>query len=260
MANTANLMWMTPIIPIVTNGLVLYYDPSNTSSYSGSGLTMNDLSGQNNTATLSTDNVLLPVWSSANGGIFQFSGVSGNDPYLNTPVSTSINDLSAMTVSMWLNFDTNTSLSHLLFYKSNNNTSAGWFIEYAGNVGSTGLYGLDFSVVVTSNSRYAIAQNQVPLGVWVNIVATWNGVFPNPTIQFYINNVLNVSVPIVNTTGSGSRTTDSAEPLNFALHRSTGSLASDFVGYAGVLQIYNRVLSSTEISQNFNVIRSKYGL
>jgi hypothetical protein len=34
----------TPAVPVTTN-LVLYYDPSNSSSYSGSGTTINDLSG-----------------------------------------------------------------------------------------------------------------------------------------------------------------------------------------------------------------------
>jgi hypothetical protein len=35
-----------------SNGALLYLDPGQTASYSGSGTTWNDLSGNNNTATL----------------------------------------------------------------------------------------------------------------------------------------------------------------------------------------------------------------
>ena len=243
---------------IITSGVVLYYNPGNPSSYPGTGTTVTDLSGNSNTATLSTTVSNLPTYNSS--GWFNYAAVSSNNAYLNTIAATSINNLSTMTVSIWVNFSTNTSLGHLLFYKSNNNSTAGWFIEYSGNVGNSGLYGLDFSVVGPTNTRYAIAQNQITVGVWTNITATWNGVFPSGTIQFYINGVLNTSTPILNTAGAGTRTTDAAENLTFGLIRTTGSTASAFIGDSGVMLIYNRVLTATEILQNFNATRAIYGI
>jgi len=53
----------------VTNGLVLSLDAANRKSYSGSGTTWTDLSGQNNTGTLNG-----PTYSSADGGSIVFDG------------------------------------------------------------------------------------------------------------------------------------------------------------------------------------------
>jgi hypothetical protein len=114
------------------------------------------------------------------------------------------------------------------------------------------------AIVGSTDARYGIPQNQVTLGTWLNIVSTWNGVFPSPTIQFYINGVLNTSTPIINTTGAGSRTSDAAQNLTFAKFGSTGSSAGDFTGSNGVLQIYNRVLSASEILTNYNALLSRY--
>jgi hypothetical protein len=47
----------------VTNGLLLYFDAGNASSYSGTGITWNDLSGNNNHGTLRANNSgSLPVF------------------------------------------------------------------------------------------------------------------------------------------------------------------------------------------------------
>lgn len=243
------------------SGLMLSYAPGNVSSYPGTGVTMNDLSGSANTATLSATTTNLPVYSSPNGGSFSYALVSGDEAYLNIPAATTINDLTTMSVCMWVKFSTNTALSHTLFYKSDSNGSAGWFLEYAANIGGRGIYGLSMAIVGSgSDARYGIAQNQVPIGVWTQIVATWNGVFPSPTINLYINGVLNTSVPIINTTGAGSHTTDAAQPLTFGKTSTTGSSASSFIGSTGDMQIYNKVLQASEVLYNFNVAKKQYGL
>ena len=59
---------------IVLNGLTLYLDAANTSSYSGSGTTWTDLSGNGNTGTI----VNSPAYTSGVGGYFNFG------PTLNT--------------------------------------------------------------------------------------------------------------------------------------------------------------------------------
>ena len=57
---------------IVTNGLILNLDASNTSSYPGTGTVWTDLSGQNNNGTL----VNGVGYSSVNGGTLTFDGVN----------------------------------------------------------------------------------------------------------------------------------------------------------------------------------------
>jgi hypothetical protein len=63
-----------PIENIVTNGLVLNVDAAKNSSYSGSGVTWYDISGNNNHLALANG----PIFTPANGGIFTFDGSNDN--------------------------------------------------------------------------------------------------------------------------------------------------------------------------------------
>jgi len=58
---------------VVTSGLVLYWDFGNPNSYPGTGTTVYDLSGSGNNGTI---NGTGGKWSSANGGIYTFSGTN----------------------------------------------------------------------------------------------------------------------------------------------------------------------------------------
>ena len=59
---------------IVTDGLVLCLDAANKKSYSGSGTTWTDRSGNGNNGTL----VNGPTFDSGNGGSIDFDGVDDN--------------------------------------------------------------------------------------------------------------------------------------------------------------------------------------
>ncbi len=59
----------SPRIP--TDGLVLALDAANTKSYTGSGTTWSDLSGNGNNGTLTNG----PTFDSDNGGSLDFNGV-----------------------------------------------------------------------------------------------------------------------------------------------------------------------------------------
>jgi hypothetical protein len=259
MAGGANIMWIGQASGgLVTSGLVLYYNSANSSSYPGTGTTITDLSGNSNTGTMTGAQI---AYNSGSNGIFIF-GTGGNNTgsYINTPHATSIDNLGALTMSMWLNISTTSTYSHMFFYKSDNNGSAGYFLELSQNVGGSGQDGLSLCIVGSTDARYCIPRAQVPTGQWINLVATWNGVFPSPTITFYINGVQNLTSPIVNTTGAGTRNTDAAQNLTFGLGSPSGSSAISYLGSAGPLQMYNRVLSAGEIDQNFQFFRGLYGI
>lgn len=66
--------------PIVSNGLVMSFDPGNSASYPGSGATLFDLSGNSKNSSL----INSPVYSSANGGILVFN----NYNYIQAPALT----------------------------------------------------------------------------------------------------------------------------------------------------------------------------
>ena len=77
---------------IVTNGLVLNLDTSNSSSYAGTGTSIYDLSGSGNTGTITNS----PAFSGANGGTLIFDGV---DDFIDVPSISSISG--NFTVGIW---------------------------------------------------------------------------------------------------------------------------------------------------------------
>ena len=82
----------TPVT-IVTTGLILNYDISNSLSYPGSGTTVTDLQGNSN-ATLSGG----PTYSSNNGGYLTFVGSSSQSLLLNTSLNSVLSPANTSTV------------------------------------------------------------------------------------------------------------------------------------------------------------------
>ena len=80
---------------IVTNGLVLNIDPANSSSYSGVGNTIYDLSGFGNTGTLTNG----PTFSALNGGNLIFDG--SND-FLGAASSSSLDISTNLSAVVWM--------------------------------------------------------------------------------------------------------------------------------------------------------------
>jgi hypothetical protein len=87
---------------LITTNLVLHLDASNSSSYSGSGTTWSDLSGDGNDLTLTNG----PTFTSDNGGAIVFDGT--ND-YAASPLNQSFFQFGTgdYTLGIWvLNLDT----------------------------------------------------------------------------------------------------------------------------------------------------------
>jgi len=94
-------MKATPPTPqINTTNLILHLDAGNSSSYSGSGTTWTDLSGEGNDVTL----VNGPTYSSNDGGYFDFDGT--ND-YINANSALPDSFFQGnSTISFWIYFNT----------------------------------------------------------------------------------------------------------------------------------------------------------
>jgi len=86
-------------------------------------------------------------------------------------------------------------------------------------------------------------------GFWNHLCATYDGA----TITFYKNGE-NVHSEAWAAGAVGTSADDLSIGANY-----TG-VTSDFVGEIDVAKIYNRSLTPTEIKQNFNALRSRYGL
>jgi hypothetical protein len=223
----------------VTDGLVLALDAANPLSYPGSGTTWRDLSGNGNNGTLISGS----AFNSGNGGSIQFDG---SDDYVNVINPTNVS--SAFTLNFWIK-------------------AVG-----VGSVGNTGFLGIinRFNGYSSQRNRFLLQNNfrgfyfqPIVGGVSYDIFSnsfssiqnkismcsvTYNG----SLVSFYLNGDGVGTSSLSGTLDSGS----SGAVLGW------GADSADyyFNGNIYSAQIYNRALSSSEIQQNYNAVKTRFGL
>jgi hypothetical protein len=238
--NNTYSRFIDPITPVMSN-IVLYYDPSNLSSYSGSGTTINDLSGNGRNGTMTNITFTSPYFT-YNG---TSSSVSIADNALLEPGSGS------WTMEVWLNqsvsgndvvlgkFD-NGGLSIDVSYSIRTIGTA-----YYAQIGSGSGSGSNLFVNSTSYTG--------SLNTWYQIVYVFkNG--GTKTLETFVNGV---SIGSVN--HNLSSILNSTNPLYLGSYNG-GEFSQWFDGKIGITRLYNTSLTSTQVLQNFNADKSKYGL
>jgi hypothetical protein len=223
---TAGLPTYLPSSSIMVNsGLVLYLDASNPNSYSGTGTAWNDLSGYGNNFTL----VNSPTFNTGNGGYFQFDGV---DDYAYLAVNSSIS--------------VGTSCSLEMVVKNDYAMRMG----QAGGYWSYGFEGAGFSHTCGGNGNinpYFVGNG------FHHYVFTWNQARNNHSM--YRDGVLVYSFTPTcgfNAGGGGF----------FVLGGAYGPSSFQSYGspHIAMLRLYNKILTNVEVQQNFNSIKTQYGL
>lgn len=214
---------------LTLGGLVVYLDAGQAASYPGSGTSWNDLSGQNNNATLING----ASYESANGGAILFDG--SNDY---ASVSSS-NDFAFgtgdFTLEVWIYPQSFSTYTHMLALPSQStfalkaNVTDGAIYFYSPSYNTYG-----------STSGWTLSLNQ-----WNHVVFKRE----NSVGYAFLNNIEKGSK-------SGFTNSFSAQTLN--IHN---GYPNEFTACKmSVVRIYNKALSSSEIAINFDYERSRYGL
>jgi len=236
---------------LVTDGLVLYLDASNSASYPGSGSVWYDLSGNNNHGTL----VNSPTFSNNHftlNGTNQYVSFGGAPNSLKTTY---------FTLSTWFQWATGGSTS---------NTGAGGIdyypiitkgraeadgdnrdMNYGVGITATAFVGADFEDNSTGLNAPITGTQTLPQNIWKNVSVVYDG-----TWYIYIDGTLTNTLSINRTPRNDSIQHNA---IGTAMN-STGVVAGYFSGRISMAQIYNRALPSSEIQQNFNVTRGRYGI
>jgi len=235
---------------IVTDGLVLYLDAANNRSYPGSGTMWTDLSR----SSLPTQLYSGAAFSNTNGGSIIFDG--SND-YAEAQRNISIRP-DYVTICAWTKYTGGQNLS---------------FIGGCGNTGSSG-YSLYINCVggVPSNFGFIAGNGNTISGGTPSVnfgtpgVSTINyicGTFDGSVLRGYQNGVLRNSVtqptpgPLVYPTSGSSPILGG---MFVGIIESSISFARYWTGNIFQIKVYNRALTATEISQNYNTTKSRFGL
>jgi len=207
---------------IVTSGLTFAVDASYSPSYPQSGRTWYDLTNNgNNVSFFST-----PTYNSTSGGTISFNGT-------NTTATT-----------------TNISATTYTYCAFVNTVTFGQGSQFIGttNISNDGIRSFGpsiwFDSIVPKVGFNSVSFTGATTGTWVYYVG-----IQNATTQFlYANNVLKASATTTLTTGS-------TQTLNIGFSNTKRSNLN-----MGSFQIYNRALSTAEITQNYNVLKTRFGL
>ena len=234
---------------IVANGLVLTLDAGNIKSYPGTGTTWFDKSGFNNNGRLING----PTFNTGSGGSIVFDGV--NDYVEGTGLdnaSLALNGSSAVTVNMWIRRSSLSSGTGRTFF--------GFF-----NVAGVHKLLLNFNPTdqITVFGRSANESGQFAVTVssftsttsWYNVTGVW--IYGTNTILCYVNGILQSTTGTV--TFSQSTLAAGTGVTNNRIG-SEGASSTLFPGNITTTQIYNRALSASEVSQNFNALRGRFGI
>lgn len=219
---------------IVTNGLVLHLDAANIRSYPGSGTVWSDICGRNNNGTLTNG----PLFDSDRSGCIDLDGT--ND-YVNLPLSSELTTLngSNLTICAWfylrvggLLFSPRGGVLNSLYYSIAETTC---ILDRYPPSGSTAI-----TTTITS-----------PTNAWsfyaVSAIAGVNATF--------YQNLNSQTLPH---TEVYSGTTPTAVTIGCQIDN--GTPANHINGKLAVFSIYNRALSASEIRQNFNATRGRFGI
>jgi hypothetical protein len=219
---------------IVTNGLVLALDAGNTKSYPGSGTTWTDLSGRNNNATL----IGGATYNSANMGSIAFDFINGV-ANINDADSLSFTD-NIFTIDIWVYFNSVNVTQGVIGKR-------GW--EYS--IYTTGSNALYFYAWTAAGSGIYFNQTTIQAATWYNF--SW--VADGAQSILYVNSV--PGAPYVKVAGTMSNT-GVGLTVGRGGEASTGDAYMN--GKVSNTKFYNRALSATEIQQNFNATRGRYGI
>lgn len=235
----------------VSSGLQMYYNPEDPTSYSGTGTTLTDLSGNGYNATL----VNSPTHSTNS---FSFAGASSQ--YIASPnMVSSFNSTSAFTVEVWYspNYTTQGDGGTVLQESGTATPSTTWYYSLVEHRKAPfGALAYDYAGIWTGSLTSVNPGPTFSNQVWRLQTLTYDGtngrIYTNGTLGRTV--ALTRMLPWNNSAdyylmiGAGSGTQQSGAGANY------------FTGNIGIVRAYNRALSDSEVASNYNNAKSIYGL
>lgn len=233
-----------PVEGVVQQGLILHLDAGNTNSYPGSGTTWSDLTSTNGDATLMNG----AFYSSNDGGYIDFDGTNdyARIPSSSWSVGNLFNGSNNFTISLWINIDSFPTNTNYIYSPVLFSPAEGHVYLTIGDGVPVNKIGLRTYLGAWTSP---VSSNTLSTNTWYNICATYDS---SSGFTLYQDGT---SVSTSSSTGSIGTQTRSYTLIG-------GSTAANQYRYLNgsisSLLVYNRALTSTEVSDNYDVLSSRY--
>ena len=186
--------------------------------------------------------------SGVSGQALKFDGADGK---IDVTHAASIDNLSAMTISAWVNAKSMGESSSGYIISKENNGDGGWLLTLY----STGLYfrvWYDDGTMAHSLQAYS-AENtftSADFNQWHHIIVTWDGTNLASGVKFYKDNILLSHYVGAETNGVNSRISDSTYNINIG---NNYWQSRTFDGSIDDVRVYSRALSSDEVGDLYRL-------
>lgn len=230
---------------VVRDGLVLHLDAANVKSYSGSGTTWSDLSGNGFNATLYNGATISNGTSEQQYSAAAYEG--GND-FIRVDNYTVAAQEAPLSYTCWFNFfsvgrDSAQQTMNLMGPAGTSPTGAGMALAV---LNDERLWGLVYD---SGGNQQQIRNNSGEIllpDTWYMATMVHDG----SSVKIYLNTSLYHQISI---NGYLPYTT---ENFTIGLNR----IYYHFGGYMSDVRVYSKALSESEVEQNFEALRGRYGI
>ena len=228
---------------IVTNGLVAYFDAGSRKSYSGSGTTCSDLTKNKYSGTLTNS----PSFNSSLNGYFTFNGSTSSSYILSNTYFPQIT--TNITIDIWVNPDSTQSYFYTNILGNHGGTFAGLVLQQ--QTGVTNRFFFIYGNGSTWSNAGGTGYIDLTANTWQHLVFIKSG-----------TNIYNYKNTVLYSSATGASTINPNAGTNFMIGNGVETVAGNrsFKGSIASCKIYNRAISSTEVLQNYNATKGRFGL
>jgi hypothetical protein len=239
---------------IVSSGLILNLDAANPDSYPRTGTTWTNLITGNAVPSFGLNNAI--TYNSSNGGVLRFANGGW------AVSSTGFANLTAYTVEIWVKpagtsgyYDPAVQSNYVpcFFsekYVSNINMVLAYNTRGLTTPTANGSYRYEGAIYNNGWNAYQIGTNySSDLNNWIQLLLTYDG----SKLTIYRNGVSLGSSPALNISSLHPTSTG-----YFIAHR--WDQPDGVYGDYSMVNMYNRALTSLEVTTNFNAVKSRFGL
>lgn len=228
---------------LVTDGLVLHFDAGNFNSYPIAGTTWYDLSDSRTTGAITSGTYV----RDGGGAIDLNASPAGYVRLPNADICNFTSQNFSFNIFFYLTSTTTNTAGQgpILFWKGNYRTNG-----YYAQVSQASPASLIFYTNQSGADQTSTSTANIVVGGWNNVCITRNGA----SVRIYINGVDSTSIA-----GTHSNPTSSTSVFRINEYLGVGTPIFGDVTYA-ILSSYVRALTPTEVEQNFNATRARFGV